>query len=219
DRKDEKKYYKDDTAWDFAEEVLRKVLKEVDAPYYEAEGEAAFYGPKIDVQIKKINGQEETAFTVQYDFVMPKRFELKYIDEKGKEVEPVVIHRASIGAIERTMAFLIEKYRGNFPTWLTPVQVKVLPIAERHLEYAKKISEVLAKAKIRVEVDDKNDTLGAKIRNAQSEKVAYMFIVGDKEKDSNSVSVRKRDGEDLGSKDIEEFTKALSKEILEKATG
>ena len=117
------------------------------------------------------------------------------------------------------MAFLIEKYRGNFPTWLTPVQVKVLPIAERHLEYAKKISEVLAKAKIRVEVDDKNDTLGAKIRNAQSEKVAYMFIVGDKEKDSNSVSVRKRDGEDLGSKDIEEFTKALSKEILEKATG
>jgi len=219
DRKDEKKYYKDDTAWDFAEEVLRNVLKEVDAPYYEAEGEAAFYGPKIDVQIKKINGQEETAFTVQYDFVMPKRFELKYIDEKGKEVEPVVIHRASIGAIERTMAFLIEKYRGNFPTWLTPVQVKVLPIAERHLEYAKKISEVLAKAKIRVEVDDKNDTLGAKIRNAQSEKVAYMFIVGDKEKDSNSVSVRKRDGEDLGSKDIEEFTKALSKEILEKATG
>ena len=218
DRKDEKKYYKDDTAWDFAEEVLRNVLKEVDAPYYEAEGEAAFYGPKIDVQIKKINGQEETAFTVQYDFVMPKRFELKYIDEKGKEVEPVVIHRASIGAIERTMAFLIEKYRGNFPTWLTPVQVKVLPIAERHLEYAKKISEVLAKAKIRVEVDDKNDTLGAKIRNAQSEKVAYMFIVGDKEKDSNSVSVRKRDGEDLGSKDIEEFTKALSKEILEKAT-
>jgi threonyl-tRNA synthetase len=216
DRKDDKKYYKDDTAWDFAEEVLRSVLKEVDAPYYEAEGEAAFYGPKIDVQIKKINGQEETAFTVQYDFVMPKRFELKYIDEKGKEVEPVVIHRASIGAIERTMAFLIEKYSGNFPTWLTPVQVKVLPIAERHLEYARTVLAKLADAGIRGEVDDKNETLGNKIRNAQNEKVAYMFIVGDRESEAGKVAVRKRGGEDLGSKTLEDFIKALRKEIDEK---
>jgi len=119
ERNDEKKYYKDDKAWDEAEEVLRSVLKEIDAPYFEAPNEAAFYGPKIDVQIKKVNGQEETAFTVQYDFVMPKRFELTYTNDKGEKEEPVVIHRASIGALERTMAFLIEKYKGAMPLWLS----------------------------------------------------------------------------------------------------
>jgi threonyl-tRNA synthetase len=217
DRKDDKKYYKDDKAWDYAEDVLRSVLKEIDAPYYEAEGEAAFYGPKIDVQVKKVNGAEETAFTVQYDFVMPKRFELKYIDDKGGEVEPVVIHRASVGCIERTMAFLIEKYKGNFPTWLTPVQVKVLPITERHLEYANKVAEDLKKVNIRVEVDDRNERLQAKIRDAQMEKVAYMFIVGDKEMEAKAVAVRKRNGEDLGSKNLEDFIKALKKEIEEKS--
>ena len=167
DRKDEKKFYKDDGAWDYAEDVLRSVLKEIDAPYFEVEGEAAFYGPKIDIQIKKVNGQEETAFTVQYDFVMPKRFELKYVNEKGEEVEPIVIHRASIGAIERQMAFLIEKYKGNFPTWLTPVQVKVLPITDKHLEYANRVAKEIKKANIRVEVDDRNERLQAKIRDAQ----------------------------------------------------
>jgi threonyl-tRNA synthetase len=216
DRKDEKKFYKDEKAWDYAENVLRSVLKDIDAPFFEAPGEAAFYGPKIDVQIKKVNGQEETAFTVQYDFVMPKRFELKYINEKGEEVEPIVIHRASIGAFERTMAFLIEKYRGNFPTWLTPVQVKVLPITEKHLEYANKVAEDLKKANIRVEVDDRSERLQAKIRDAQLEKVAYMFIVGDREAEAKKVAVRKRNGEDLGAKDLEEFIKALKKEIEER---
>ena len=217
DRKDEKKFYKEDKAWDYAEDVLRGVLKEIDAPFFEAPGEAAFYGPKIDVQMKKVNGQEETAFTVQYDFVMPKRFELKYINEKGEEVEPIVIHRASIGAFERTMAFLIEKYRGNFPTWLTPVQVKVLPITEKHLEYANKVAEELKKSNIRVEVDDRSERLQAKIRDAQMEKVAYMFIVGDREAGANKVAVRRRNGEDLGAKDLEEFIKALKKEIEEKS--
>lgn len=216
DREDDKKYYKDDRAWDCAEDVLRSVLKHADVPYFEAEGEAAFYGPKIDVQIKKVNGSEETAFTVQYDFVMPKRFDLKYINEDGKETEPVVIHRASIGAVERTMAFLIEKFRGNFPTWLTPVQVKVLPIAERHLPYAKTILTKLADAGIRAEVDDKNETLGNKIRNAQAEKVSYMFIIGDREVEKDKVAVRKRGGEDLGGKDVEDFIKAIKKEIDEK---
>lgn len=216
DRSDEKKFYKDDKSWDYAENVLRKVLKEVDAPYFEAEGEAAFYGPKIDVQIKKVNGAEETAFTVQYDFVMPKRFELKYIDEKGQEVEPIVIHRASIGAIERTMAFLIEKYKGNFPTWLTPVQVKILPITDRHLDYARTVLARLKDEGIRAEVDDRNERLQAKIRDAQLEKVAYMFIVGDKEMEAKAVAVRKRNGKDLGSKNLEEFTKALKKEVAEK---
>jgi threonyl-tRNA synthetase len=217
DRKDEKKYFKDDKSWDYAEDVLRSVLKEIKAPYFEAEGEAAFYGPKIDVQIKKVNGSEETAFTVQYDFVMPKRFELKYIDETGSEVEPVVIHRASIGAIERTMAFLIEKHKGNFPTWLTPVQVKVLPITDKHNEYARSIAEELKSDNIRVEVDDRNERLQAKIRDAQLEKVSYMFIVGDKEKEAKKVAVRKRDGTDLGAMDLGDFIKVLKKEIEEKS--
>jgi threonyl-tRNA synthetase len=217
ERSDEKKFYKDDKAWEYAENVLRNVLKEIDAPFFEAPGEAAFYGPKIDVQIKKVNGQEETAFTVQYDFVMPKRFELKYINEKGEEAEPIVIHRASIGAFERAMAFLIEKYKGNFPTWLTPVQVKILPITEKHLDYAKTVLAQLKEAGVRAELDDRNERLQAKIRDAQMEKVAYMFIVGDREAEAKKVAVRKRDGTDLGAKDLEEFTKALKKEIEEKS--
>jgi threonyl-tRNA synthetase len=216
DRKDDKKYYKDDKAWDYAENVLRSVLKEIDAPFYEAEGQAAFYGPKIDVQVKKVNGTEETAFTVQYDFVMPKRFELRYIDDKGEEVEPVVIHRASIGAVERTMAFLIEKYKGNFPTWLTPVQVKILPITDRNLDYANRVAKILKDNDIRVEVDERNETLGAKIRNAQNEKVAYMLIVGDKEEKSDSVSERSRSGKDYGSQPLEKFVEDIRKEIDEK---
>lgn len=216
DRKDEKKYYKDDKAWDYAEEVLRNVLKEIRAPYFEAEGEAAFYGPKIDVQIKKVNGTEETAFTVQYDFVMPKRFSLKYVDEKGQEVEPIVIHRASIGAIERTMAFLIEKYKGAFPTWLSPVQVKVLPITDRNLDYASKVANKLREGLIRVEVDDRNETLQAKIRDAQMEKVPYMIVLGDREEKSGKVAVRDRAGK-TEEFDIDGFVAKIKKEIDERS--
>lgn len=146
DRSDEKKYFKDDAAWDEAENALRKVLKERDAHFVEAPGEAAFYGPKIDIQMKNVNGKEDTAFTVQYDFVMPKRFELKYINENGEEEQPIVIHRSSIGAIERIMAFLIEHYAGAFPLWLAPVQVVLLPIADRHAEFAQKVAQELQKA-------------------------------------------------------------------------
>jgi threonyl-tRNA synthetase len=147
---------------------------------------------------------------------MPKRFELKYINEKGEEVEPIVIHRASIGAFERTMAFLIEKYRGNFPTWLTPVQVKVLPITERNLDYANRIAKILKDNNIRVEVDERNETLGAKIRNSQNEKVAYMLIVGDKEEKSDTVSERGRSGKDYGVHPLEKFVEDIKKEIEEK---
>lgn len=224
DRADSKKYYKDDQSWNYAEDILRKVLSETKAPFYEAQGEAAFYGPKIDIQVKKVSGKEETAFTVQYDFVMPKRFNLKYIDEKGKEREPIVIHRSSIGAFERTMAFLIEKYKGNFPTWLTPVQVKVLPITDRNNNYAKKIVKELTSptsprlrgTTIRAELDSRNETLQAKIRDAQIDKVAYMLIVGDKEEKEKTVSVRKRNGKDLGQVQIEKFIKDIKKEINEK---
>lgn len=217
DRNDDKKYYKDDKAWDFAERVLREVLIETRSPFFEKESEAAFYGPKIDVQVKKVNGVEETAFTIQYDFVMPKRFGMKYIDAKGEEQEPVVIHRASIGAIERTMAFLIEKYKGNFPTWLAPVQVKVLPISEKHLEYAKSVVSSLKAEGIRTELDDGNETLQAKIRDAQNEKVPYMLIVGDKEEKAKKVAVRLRSEKDLGQMNIEEFLARIKEKIDKKS--
>jgi threonyl-tRNA synthetase len=213
DRKDDKKYYKNDAAWDYAEDVLRQVLKETKAPYFEAEDEAAFYGPKIDVQLKKVNGKEETAFTVQYDFVMPERFNLTYIDKKGKEKRPIVIHRAAIGCLERTIAFLIEKYKGNFPTWLTPVQVKVLPISSRHLRYANEVVNKLKEENLRVEIDDRNATLPGKIRDAQMEKVSYMLVVGDKEEAAKSVRVRTRSGSDLGMQKLDKFIEDIKNEI------
>jgi len=216
DRKDEKKYFKDDESWDHAEEILRSVLKEDGSEFKEAEGEAAFYGPKIDVQMVNANGKEDTAFTVQYDFVMPKRFKLDYVNEEGGKTEAVVVHRSSIGAIERTIAFLIEKYRGNFPTWLTPVQVKILPITDKQLEYAGRIAQALKVEGVRVEVDQRNERLQAKIRDAQMEKVAYMLIIGGKEEDAGTVSVRKRSGEDLGSQTAVRFIKSLKREIEDK---
>lgn len=217
DRNDKKKYYKDDKAWDIAENVLREVLKESDAPYYEAEGEAAFYGPKIDIQMKKPSGKEESAFTVQYDFVMPKRFEMTYIDKEGKEQEPIVIHRSSIGCFERTMAFLIEHYKGAFPVWFSPVQVKILPITERNNAYAKKVAQELSDRNIRVEIDDRNEKLGNKIRVAQHEKVPYMVIVGDKEEEANKIAIRFRDGEDKGQMESQDFVKYVADNITSKS--
>jgi threonyl-tRNA synthetase len=217
DRRDDKKYYKDDKAWDFAEDTLRKVLQADKLPFFEAEGEAAFYGPKIDVQIKKVNGSEETAFTVQYDFVMPKRFNLRFINSKGAEEEPVVVHRASIGCIERTMAFLIEKTKGELPVWLSPVQVKVLPITEKQSDYASAVNEALKGHWIRTEMDDRNEPLGAKIRDAQKEKIPYMIIIGQKEADSKKISVRTREGKDRGQIDTELFIKDIENKILNKS--
>jgi len=217
DRADNKKFYKNDAAWDFAEEILEKSLKKHKCPFFEAEGEAAFYGPKIDVQIKNVLGKEETAFTVQYDFVMPKRFNLKYIDRDGKEKEPVVIHRSSIGALERVIAFLIEHYAGAFPLWFTPVQVKILPITERNIEYANSLADKLKRENIRVEVDDRNETLAAKIRDAQLEKVAYMLIVGDKEEQSKKASLRLRSEKDLGLIDIDKFIRTTLEKIKTKS--
>ena len=216
DRSDDKKYYKDDSAWDHAEEVLRSVLKDRKSKFVEASGEAAFYGPKIDIQMVNANGKEDTAFTVQYDFVMPKRFKLNFVNEKGEMEEVVVVHRSSIGAIERVIAFLIEKYRGNFPTWLTPVQAKVLPISEKHLSYAKTVVTSLANEGIRAELDDRNERLQAKIRDAQLSKVSYMLVVGDKEAESESVATRKRDGNDLGTLKLNDFIDLIKKEISEK---
>ena len=213
DRKETKKYYKDDASWDHAEDVLRQGLKEAEAPFYEAPNEAAFYGPKIDVQVKNVAGHEETAFTVQYDFVMPKRFELKYVAPDGTLKEPVVIHRSSIGAFERTMAFLIEKYAGAFPVWLAPVQLVVIPIAERHSETAQKAAGYLKEHGIRVEVDDKSEPMGAKIRNATLQKVPFMGIIGDKEMSGGVIAVRTRKGEDLKTMSLENFLSLLHDQL------
>jgi threonyl-tRNA synthetase len=196
---------------------LRNVLEETNKEFYfEAADEAAFYGPKIDVQVKNVMGKEETAFTVQYDFVMPKRFEMRYIDIDGKEKEPIVIHRSSLGAFERTMAFLIEKYNGAFPTWLNPVQVKVLPIADRHVEYALSVVKKLHEAHIRTELDDRKETLQSKIRDAQMEKVSYMLIIGDKEMAAQTVTERGRSGKSDGPFPIETFIDNIRKEIAER---
>jgi threonyl-tRNA synthetase len=216
DRKDTKKYYQDDEAWDYAENVLRNVLKQRGANFFEAGNEAAFYGPKIDIQMKNFAGKEDTAFTVQYDFVAPKRFKLTYIDTDGKEKEPIVIHRSSIGALERTMAFLIEYYAGAFPTWLSPVQVKLIPISDRHNEHVKKVAVELKGRGIRVEIDDRSERMNLKIRQAQQEKVPYMVVIGDKEAADNTVSVRKRSGEQLPVQPLADFVEMLTMEIANK---
>jgi len=217
DRKDEKKYYKDDEAWDYAEDVLRGVLKQRGANFFEAEKEAAFYGPKIDIQMKNVAGKEDTAFTVQYDFVGPKRFKMTYIDSDGKEKEPIVIHRSSIGAIERTMAFLIEHYAGAFPTWLSPVQVKVIPVSDRHNEHAARITAELKGRGIRAEMDDRSERMNLKIRQAQLEKVPYMIVIGDKEAAENTVAVRRRSGEQMPAQPLASFIEMITREIANKS--
>jgi threonyl-tRNA synthetase len=216
DRSDTKKYFKDDASWDYAENVLREVLTESDAPFYEASNEAAFYGPKIDIQVKKVSGNEETAFTVQYDFVMPDRFDLSFTNKEGKPERPIVIHRSSIGCLERTMAFLIEKYEGNFPLWLSPVQVKVIPVRENHNDYAQEIFDLLKENNIRAEVDLADENLGGKVRKAKNEKIPYWIVVGDKESSSHEFTLESRSGEKSESLSSEKLLALLQKEIEEK---
>lgn len=221
DRSDTKKYFKDDASWDYAENVLREVLTEVKAPFYEATNEAAFYGPKIDIQVKKVSGNEETAFTVQYDFVMPERFELEFTNKKGDKEKPIVIHRSSIGCLERTMAFLIEHYAGNFPLWLSPVQVKVIPVRESHNAYAQEVFDLLKENGIRAEVDLADENLGKKVRQAKNEKIPYWVVLGDKEVQSKEVTVESRGKDEnesikLGSMSAPKFLELLQKEIKEK---
>lgn len=205
DRSDEGKYFKDDEAWERAENVLREVLTDRNDPFYEAEGEAAFYGPKIDVQMKNVLGKEDTAFTVQYDFVMPKRFKLSYRDENSEDKEPVVIHRSSIGAIERVFAFLTEFYAGWFPLWLAPEQIRILTINDTVLDYVEEVESVLRDTvlmqpvkynELRFTRDDRNESLGKKIREATSMKIPIQLIIGPKDKEAREVSIRTQSGEE-----------------------
>lgn len=216
DRANTEKYYKDDAGWEKAEDLLRKLMQGRGVDFEEAKDEAAFYGPKIDVQMKNVNGKEDTAFTVQYDLSSPERFKLEYTGEDGKPHKAFVVHRSSIGAIERTMAFLIEKYAGAFPLWLAPVQVKVLPIGEAHFLYATEVMDKLKEAGVRVEYDASDETLGKKIRNAKTEKIPYLLVIGDKEIQDKKVSVESRDQGQLGAMGIEELLEKIKGEIRDK---
>ena len=167
--------------------------------------------------MKTIRGSEETAFTVQYDFVLPKRFELEFIDQNGKFQQPIAIHRSSVGAIERTMAFLIEHYQGAFPTWLSPVQVQIVPITDRNNKYGQNVLKQLKYSNIRVELDDRGEKMQGKIRDAQLQKIPYMLIIGDREEKEEKVAVRTRDGKDLGALSLEEFIQKINKEIAERS--
>lgn len=200
DRSDTEKYFKNDEAWEKGETLLRDLLKKRGGDFEEAKGEAAFYGPKIDIQMKNVNGKEDTAFTVQYDFCMPERFDLNYIGEDGKPHRAFVVHRSSIGTFERTLAFLIEKYAGAFPVWLAPVQVAILPISEAHHAFAKQVQQALEKSKVRVELDLNNESLGKKIRNHKAQKVPYLVVIGDQEMQNNKLTVELRDAENSQTK-------------------
>ena len=213
DKNNTEKYIDNDEMWETAEEQLRQILKELEIDFYEAEGEAAFYGPKIDIQIKTALGHDVTIPTCQLDFALPERFDLKYVGQDGAEHRPVVIHRAILGSSDRFISFLLEETKGNLPTWVAPVQVKVLPIADSHIEYANKVKEELQKVGIRVKVDDRQEKIGYKIREAQLSKTPYMLIVGDKEKESNSVGVRSRKEGDIGAQKLEEFILKIKEEV------
>ena len=218
-REEDKKYFKDDAAWDESEEILRQILKTRKAEYYEAENEAAFYGPKIDVQMKNILGKEDTAFTVQYDFVMPKRFKLTYTGQNGQDKEAIVVHRSSIGAIERIIGFLIEHFSGALPVWLSPEQVNIIPISDEQGDYAKGILERLKENNIRASINSDAETMQNKIRKAQEQKTPYMIIVGKKEVEQNLISVRLRTGENENNIKLEDFIERVVENIKTKSLG
>ncbi len=206
------KYIDNDKAWNETESLMKKILDNIGIDYVEADDEAAFYGPKLDVQAKNVYGKEDTIITIQLDFAAAHSFDMTYIDENGTKQYPFIIHRSSIGCYERTLAMLIEKYAGAFPFWICPVQVKVMSLTDRTADYAKEIVDKLLMAGIRAEVDIRSEKIGYKIREAQLEKVPYMFIVGDKEKEEGLVSVRSRKAGDLGAKNLDEVIKELAQE-------
>lgn len=216
DPQDKEKYFQNDEMWEMSQRMLREVVEELGLPFFEAEGEAAFYGPKLDVQIKTALGKEETLSTAQLDFLLPERFELEYVGDDGKKHRPVVIHRGIISTMERMTAFLLENFAGALPLWLSPVQAKIIPVSTAYEGYARELEEKLQLAGIRVESDLRNEKLGYKIREAQLEKMPYMLVVGESEAQSESVSVRKRGEGDLGSKPVAELIALLQEEIATK---
>ncbi len=217
DRTNTEKYYKNDAAWEKGEELLRNLMQKRGCDFEEAKDEAAFYGPKIDIQMKNVNGKEDTAFTVQYDFCMPDRFDLSYVGPDGTPKRAFVVHRSSIGAIERTLAFLIEKFGGAFPTWLSPVQARVLPISDTHHAFANEVVATLKEAGIRADLDDSSESLGKKIREAKTQKVPYTLVIGDAEVAAKTASLESRDNGKIGALAIEDIAAKLAKEIKDRS--
>ncbi|MFD1030421.1 threonine--tRNA ligase [Metaplanococcus flavidus] len=214
DPEDKEKYFDDDAMWERAQSMLKEAMDEMGLDYVEAEGEAAFYGPKLDVQVKTALGKEETLSTVQLDFLLPERFDLSYIGEDGKQHRPVVIHRGVVSTMERFVAFLIEEYKGAFPTWLAPVQVEVIPVSlDVHSDYAKEIQEKLQAHKLRIDIDERDEKLGYKIREAQMQKVPYMLVLGDKEMEDGSVNVRKYGEQKSESMPFDDFLSMIQGEL------
>jgi threonyl-tRNA synthetase len=213
DRADTEKYVRNDAMWELGERVLREAMTELGLPFVEAPGEAAFYGPKVDIQIRDVLGREETMSTIQVDFHLPEQFGLTYIGEDGGQHRPVILHRGVIGATERMMAYLIELYTGAFPAWLAPVQAMVIPIADRHAEYAHRVRDELRRQGFRAEVDTRNERMNAKIRDAQLQKIPYMLVAGDREAEAEAVAVRTRAGEDLKAMPLFQFIDRLRDEV------
>lgn len=217
DPNDREKYLGTEEQWNEAQGVMKNILDDLGVDYKVGIGEAAFYGPKLDIQIKNVFGKEDTLVTIQIDQMLAEKFGMEYVDKDGIKKNPYIIHRTSIGCYERTLALLIEKYAGAFPTWLAPVQVKLLPIADRHLDYLLEAKKALEAKGIRCEVDDRSEKIGFKIRSAQLEKVPYMLLAGDKDIENNTVSLRTRSGGDKGAMSLDEFVEKIVAEVESKS--
>ncbi len=211
------KYIGEPEVWEETQEHIRKMLQELEIPFVEETGGAAFYGPKVDINAKNVYGKEDTMITVQWDALLAEQFDMTYIDHNGEKVRPYIIHRTSMGCYERTLAWLIEKYEGKFPTWLCPEQVRVLPISEKYSEYAQKVAAELKRNGILVGVDARSEKIGYKIRETRNDRVPYMLVLGQNEEESNTVSVRSRFAGDEGAKPLSEFISAITEEIRTKA--
>lgn len=217
DKNNVEKYFGNDELWEKSETALREILKDSGAEYYEAEGEAAFYGPKIDVQVNSAIGHDITLSTVQVDYQLPVKFDLEYINEQGAKMHPVVIHRAVFGSLERTIAFIIEETKGAFPAWLAPTQVKVITVSEKNNEYANLVADKLTACGLRVEKDLDNESVGKKIRSAVMYKIPYILVLGDKEMADNTVAVRKRGSQDTTSMSFDEFKDEILNNVASKS--
>ncbi|HOB64944.1 MAG TPA: threonine--tRNA ligase, partial [Clostridia bacterium] len=213
DPNNKEKYIDDPAEWEYAESEMKRILDHIGLKYSVGIGEAAFYGPKLDIQIRNVHGKEDTLITIQIDMFLAERFNMSYIDENGDKVRPYIIHRTSIGCYERTMALLIEKYKAAFPVWFAPVQVRVLSLTDRTVPEVNEAMDILYSKGIRAEADIRNEKIGYKIREAQVEKVPYMLIIGDKEKENGVVAVRSRSEGDLGTMTLEAFLEKIKYEI------
>ena len=218
DKHDTEKYFGNDDLWEKSENELREVLKDFGVDFYEAEGEAAFYGPKLDVQVKSALGHDVTLSTIQLDYQLPERFDLTYIDEFGEKVRPVVIHRAILGSLERFVAFLLEETKGVLPVWLAPVQVNIIPVSsEHHLDYCLNLKNKLLKLGIRVELDVREEKLGYRMRESQTRKIPYTLVIGDKELEDETVNYRLHGCQETKSLKIEDFCNLILEQINHKS--